>query len=61
VILQPPVNLENGDEVQIEHMSPRGRYRTCQDAEIDLTDDAKVICARPLNVAPGERTPGSER
>jgi len=33
----------------LEHMSPRGRYRTCQDNSIDLTDDAKEVCARGLN------------
>ena len=44
----------------LEHMSERGRFRTCQDRRIDLTDDAKEICARARNVAPGERIPGSE-
>jgi hypothetical protein len=44
----------------LEHMSPRGRFRTCEDTRIQLTDDAKAICVRTLNVAPGERIPGSE-
>jgi hypothetical protein len=33
----------------LEHMGPRGRYRTCEDDRIDLTDDAKEVCARALN------------
>jgi hypothetical protein len=41
-------------------MGARGRFRTCEDAQIQLTDDAKAVCARPLNVGPGERIPGSE-
>jgi hypothetical protein len=44
----------------LEHMSPRGRFRTCEDEQIELTDEAKAVCARALNVAPGERIPGSE-
>ncbi len=44
----------------LEHMNPRGRFRTCEDVRIQLTDDAKAVCARSLNVAPGERIPGSE-
>jgi hypothetical protein len=44
----------------IEHMSPRGLFRTCEDERIELTDDAKAVCARALTVAPGERIPGSE-
>lgn len=44
----------------LRHMSPRGRFRTCEDTRIQLTDDAKAVCARTLNVAPGERIPGSE-
>jgi hypothetical protein len=38
----------------LEHMSPRGRLRTCEDEQIELTDDAKVVCGRASNVAPGE-------
>jgi hypothetical protein len=37
----------------LEHMSPRGRLLTCEDEQIELTDDAKEVCARPSNVAPG--------
>jgi hypothetical protein len=44
----------------LEHMSPRGLFRTCQDEQIELTDDAKAVCAHALNVGPGERIPGSE-
>jgi hypothetical protein len=44
----------------LEHMSPRGLFRTCQDEQIELTDDAKAVCGRALNVGPGERIPGSE-
>jgi hypothetical protein len=44
----------------LEHMSQRGRFRSCEDERIELTDDAKAICARLFNVAPGERIPGSE-
>jgi hypothetical protein len=44
----------------LEHMGARGRFRTCEDAQIQLTDDAKAVCARALNVGPGERIPGSE-
>jgi hypothetical protein len=44
----------------LEHMSDRGRFRTCHDTRIDLADDAKAVCARALDVAPGERIPGSE-
>ena len=45
----------------LEHMSPRGRLLSCQDDRIELPDaDARAVCARALNVGPGERTPGSE-
>jgi hypothetical protein len=44
----------------LEHMSPRGRFRTCEDKRIKLTDDAKAVCGRASNVAPGEHIPGSE-
>jgi len=44
----------------LEHMSDRGRFLSCQDNRIELTEDAKVVCARALNVAPGQRIPGSE-
>lgn len=44
----------------LEHMSQRGRYLSCKDERIDLTDDAQAVCARALNVSTGERIPGSE-
>jgi hypothetical protein len=45
----------------LEHMTPRGRFRTCKDERIELIDDeAKAICALALKAAPGERIPGSE-
>jgi len=43
----------------LEHMSDRGRFLSCQDNRIALTDDAKPVCARALNVPPGQRIPGS--
>ncbi len=44
----------------LEHMSLRGRFRSCGDERIELTDDAKAVCALFFNVGPGERIPGSE-
>ncbi len=44
----------------LEHMSERGRFLSCQDNRIALTDDAKAVCARALNVPPGQSIPGSE-
>jgi hypothetical protein len=44
----------------LEHMSDRGRFLTCHDNRIDLTEDAKAVCMRTLNVPPGQRIPGSE-
>jgi hypothetical protein len=44
----------------LEHMSARGRFLTCEDERIELTDDAKAACALARNAAPGERIPGSE-
>ena len=44
----------------LDHMSVRGRYLTCNDARIKLTDDGKEACARALTVGPGEPIPGSE-
>ena len=44
----------------LEHMSERGRFLSCQDNRVALTDDAKPVCARALNVPPGQRIPGSE-
>ncbi|MGA2890776.1 MAG: hypothetical protein ABSE51_22355 [Terracidiphilus sp.] len=44
----------------LEHMSDRGRFLSCRDNRIALTDDAKAVCSRALNVPPGQRIPGSE-
>jgi hypothetical protein len=44
----------------LKHMSDRGRFLSCQDSRIALTDDAKAVCARALYVLPGQRIPGSE-
>jgi len=44
----------------LEHMKERGRFLSCQDNRIELTNDAKAVCARALNPGPGERIPGSE-
>ena len=44
----------------LEHMSDRGRFLSCQDNRIELNEDAKAVCARALNVPPGQRIPGSE-
>jgi hypothetical protein len=44
----------------IEHMSKRGRYLSCNDERIQLTEEAQATCARALTVGPGERIPGSE-
>ena len=43
----------------LEHMSQRGRFLSCQDQRIELTEDAKAVCALALNVGPGERIPGA--
>jgi hypothetical protein len=51
-------NFANG--YALEHMSPRALYRSCNDAQIELTDDAKALCARTLKVGSGETIPGSE-
>ncbi len=45
----------------LEHMSERGRFLSCKDERIELIDDdAKAVCARALNIAPGEHIPGNE-
>jgi hypothetical protein len=44
----------------LKHMSEKGRFLSCQDDRIELTDDAKAVCVRALNPAPGERIAGSE-
>jgi hypothetical protein len=42
------------------HMGARGRYLSCQDNRIELTDDGKSVCAQVLNGKHGEMIPGSE-
>ena len=54
------IKHHNANAYALEHMGPRGRFRTCEDERIELTDDAKEVCARALTVAPGEPVPGSE-
>ena len=49
-----------GEAIALEHMGQRGRFLSCQDNRIELTDDAKAVCAKALNPVPGERIPGSE-
>jgi hypothetical protein len=44
----------------LEHMKPRGRYRTCEDQGISLSDDGKALCVSALKVGPGEIIPGGE-
>lgn len=44
----------------LQHMTPRGLYRSCHDEHIELTEDGKAYCVRALSVGPGERIPGSE-
>jgi hypothetical protein len=44
----------------LEHMTLRGRYRTCEDQRIELTEDGKDVCERTVKAAPGEPIPGSE-
>jgi hypothetical protein len=55
-----PMRYHYANAYALEHMSPRGRYRTCEDEQINLTDDAKAACARTLALAPDEPIPGSE-
>lgn len=43
----------------LEHMTPRGRYESCIDSRIRLTEDAEVVCSRAVSGAPGEAVPGS--
>lgn len=43
----------------LEHMAAPGRYESCSDDRIRLTDDARVVCSRVLSGAPGEVVPGS--
>jgi hypothetical protein len=44
----------------LQHMTPRGLYRSCHDERIKLTEDGQAFCKRALSVGPGERVPGSE-
>jgi hypothetical protein len=44
----------------LEHMGARGRFRTCNDQNIELSADAVALCERTFKVAPGEPIPGSE-
>ena len=44
----------------LERMSERGLFLTCGDHEIELTEDAREVCARVLRVNQGEVIPGSE-
>jgi hypothetical protein len=44
----------------LQHMTPRGLYRSCNDARIELTEDGADYCTRALSVGPGEKIPGSE-
>lgn len=38
----------------LEHMSARARLLSCKDTRIELTDDAKEVCAREMNAVSGE-------
>ncbi len=42
------------------NMTDRGRFLSCKDDRIELTEDAKAVCLQALTVGPGERIPGSE-
>jgi hypothetical protein len=44
----------------LNHMTARGRYRSCNDQRISLTDDAQAVCERVMKGAPGEIIAGSE-
>lgn len=44
----------------LQHMTPRGLYRSCNDERIDLTEDGRAYCTRALSVGAGARIPGSE-
>ena len=44
----------------LQHMTPRGLYRSCDDERIALAEDGDAYCKRVLSVGPGERIPGSE-
>jgi hypothetical protein len=38
----------------LEHMKALGRYQTCNDERIELSDDGKAVCARTLAIVPGD-------
>lgn len=44
----------------LAHMTPRGRYESCSDKRVRLTEDAEAVCSRALSGAPGEVVPGSQ-
>ena len=43
----------------LEHMAAPGRYESCSDNRIRLTEDARAVCSKVLSGAPGEVVPGS--
>jgi hypothetical protein len=43
----------------LEHMAPRGRYESCSDSRIRLTEDAESVCHKAISGAVGEVVPGS--
>lgn len=55
------VVLKNGwaNSYVLEHMTPRGRYESCSDNRIRLTEDAVGVCRSAVSGAPGEVVPGS--
>jgi hypothetical protein len=44
----------------LAHMTDKGRFLSCQDGRISLTEDATATCARVLNPPPGQLIPGSD-
>jgi hypothetical protein len=54
------IQYHRANAYALEHMTERGRFLSCQDERIELTEDAKAVCAHALNGDPGERIPGSE-
>jgi hypothetical protein len=47
------INASYANAFALEHMKARGRYQTCHDERIELSDDARAICARALAIGPG--------
>lgn len=45
------IRYQYANAYALEHMSPRARSLTCEDNRIELTDDAKEVCARSLHAA----------